>query len=402
MTGEVLTAAHRLAAGWLGTLQERPVRAEGEPEGLRAPLTDEGEDPVAVVEALAAAAAPGLVASPGPRYFGFVTGATLPAALGADWLTSAWDQNAALHSMSPAAAAAEQAVGEWMLDLLGLPRHAGFGIVTGAQMANATALAAARHAVLRDAGWDGEANGLIGAPPLRVITGGEAHSTVSNALRLLGLGGATATVVPADEQGRMRAGALAELLAADTEAPTIVCAQAGNVNTGAFDPFTELAAACAEHGAWLHVDGAFGLWAAAAPTRAHLTEGVAEADSWALDAHKWLNVPYDGALAIVREPEPMTAAMTLTGAYLTVAGAGQRNGADWVPEASRRARVFPIWAALRQLGRRGVADLVERHCALAARIAEQLAAVDASRSSTTSCSTRRWSASAATTPAPTR
>jgi glutamate/tyrosine decarboxylase-like PLP-dependent enzyme len=375
VTDQVLTAAHRLASEWLGTLEERPVRAAGEPDGLRAPLPGEGEDPVAVVEALAAAAAPGLVASPGPRYFGFVTGATLPASLGADWLTSAWDQNAALHSMSPAAATAEQAVREWVLDLLGLPATSGLGIVTGAQMANATALAAARHAVLRDAGWDVEARGLQDAPRVRVITGGEAHSTVYNALRLVGLGRDTAIQVPADGQGAMRADALRDALA-QGEGPAIVCAQAGNVNTGAFDPFGELAALCAEHGAWLHVDGAFGLWAAAAPTRAHLTAGVAEADSWALDAHKWLNVPYDGALAIVREPEPMTAAMTLTGAYLTVAGEGQRNGADWVPEASRRARVFPIWAALRQLGRRGLADMVERHCVLAARIAERLAAVD--------------------------
>jgi len=372
VTADVLDAAHRLAAEWLDTLQERPVRAAGEPDGLRAPLTDAGEDPVAVVEALAAAAAPGLVASPGPRYFGFVTGATLPAALGADWLTSAWDQNAALHSMSPAAASAEQAVGEWMLDLLGLPPHAGFGIVTGAQMANATALAAARHAVLRDAGWDVEANGLSGAPPLRVITGGEAHSTVYNALRLLGLGGATAKVVPADEQGRMRAGALAELLAEDAEAPTIVCAQAGNVNTGACDPLGAICDAAAAAGAWVHVDGAFGLWAAAAPARAALVDGAARADSWAVDAHKWLNVPYDSGVAFVRDGAALYGAMTVPAPYLTTGGAPEPCHAT--PEMSRRARAVEIWAALRTLGRAGVAELVERACRHAARFAERLRA----------------------------
>jgi glutamate/tyrosine decarboxylase-like PLP-dependent enzyme len=370
---DVLNAAHRLASEWLGTLQERPVRAAGEPDGLRAPLPDEGEDPVTVVEALAAAAAPGLVASPGPRYFGFVTGATLPAALGADWLTSAWDQNAGLHVMSPAAATAEATVAGWVKELLGLPAGAGVGLVTGAQMANVAALAAARNAVLARLGWDVEARGLTSAPELRVICGAEAHATVFNALRLLGLGRDTARLVPADEQGRMRADGLATALA-ERDVPTIVCAQAGNVNTGAFDALDAIVAACRAHGAWCHVDGAFGLWAAAAPARAHLTAGAAGADSWAVDAHKWLNVPYDSALAIVADPEPLRAAMALTAAYLTTAGERERNGADWAPEASRRARAFPLYAALRELGRRGVAELVERHCRLAARIAEQLAA----------------------------
>jgi len=366
-----LDAAHALASDWLATLRDRPVHAEGDPSGLRRELPREGADPADVVRELAAAAAPGLVASAGPRYFGFVTGGALPATLGADWLTSAWDQNAGLHSMSPAAAAAEQTVGRWVLELLGLPADAGFGLVTGAQLANVSALAAARHGVLRDAGWDVEARGLIGAPAVRVIAHEETHSTVFNALRVVGLGRDTAIRLPADDQGRMHAAALPDALG---DGPAIVCAQAGNVNSGAFDPFAEIAAVCREHGAWLHVDGAFGLWAAAAPGRAHLTAGVELADSWALDAHKWLNVPYDGALAIVRDPSALSGALALTGAYLTVAGAAERNGADWAPEASRRARAFPMWAALRQLGRDGVADLVERDCRLAARIADRLRA----------------------------
>ena len=365
-----LDAAHELASAGLATLRERPVRASGDPAGLRRELPAEGGDPAAVVRELAAAAEPGLVASPGPRYFGFVTGGALPAALAADWLTSAWDQNSALHTMSPAAAAAEETVGRWVLELLGLPAGAGFGVVTGAQMANATALAAARHAVLRDAGWDVEARGLAGAPAVRVIAHEETHSTAFNALRLLGFGRDTTIRLPADEQGRMDVRALRDALG---DEPAIVCAQAGNVNSGAFDDFTAIVALCREHGAaWCHVDGAFGLWAAASPGRAALCAGVDGADSWALDAHKWLNVPYDGALAIVRDPAPLNAAMALTGAYLTVAGEAERNGADWAPEASRRARAFPMWAALRSLGRDGVADLVERDCRLAARIAERL------------------------------
>jgi glutamate/tyrosine decarboxylase-like PLP-dependent enzyme len=372
MTDDALARAHGLAAGWLDTLRERPVDAAGDPAGLRGPLPEHGAEPDAVVEALAAAAAPGLVASAGPRYFGFVTGGALPAALAADWLTSAWDQNAGLFTMSPAAAVAETTVLGWCRELLGLPAGAGGGLTTGAQMANVTALAAARHAVLARAGWDVEAHGLAGAPPLRVIVSDESHATVFNALRLLGLGRDTPIRIPTDAQGRMRADALRDALAAGAGAPAIVCAQAGNVNTGAFDPLEEIVAACREHGAWCHIDGAFGLWAAAAPERARLAAGAAGADSWAVDAHKWLNVPYDCALAFVAEPAPLNAAMSLTAAYLTVAGDRERNGADWSPEASRRARAFPLWAALRQLGRAGVAELVEGHCRLAARMADRL------------------------------
>jgi glutamate/tyrosine decarboxylase-like PLP-dependent enzyme len=373
MTDDALARAHERASDWLATLRERPVGPAGDPTGLTGQLPARGEDPRAVVESLAAAAEPGLVASAGPRYFGFVTGGALPAALAADWLTSAWDQNAGLFSMSPAAAAAETTALAWCRELLGLPPGAGGGVATGAQMANVAALAAARHAVLARAGWDVEARGLLGAPPLRVIVSDESHATVFNGLRLLGLGRDTPLRVAADGQGRMRADALREALAAGGP-PTIVCAQAGNVNTGAFDPLEEIVAACREHGAWCHVDGAFGLWAAAAPDRAHLAAGVAGADSWAVDAHKWLNVPYDCALAFVADPAPLNEAMRLTAAYLTVAGERERNGADWSPEASRRARAFPLYAALRQLGRDGVAELVEGHCRLAARMAERLAA----------------------------
>jgi len=372
MTHEALERAVELAGEWLETLPERPVRAAGDADGLRGPLPEAGEDAVAAVDALAAAAGPGLVASAGPRYFGFVTGGALPAAVAADWLTSAWDQNAGLHSMSPAAAAAEATVAAWAKELLGLPPGAGVALVTGAQMANFTALAAARNAVLARAGWDVEERGLIGAPALRVVCSAESHATVFNALRYAGLGRGTAVRVATDGQGRMEAGELTAALAAG-EGPAIVCAQAGNVDTGAFDPLEEIVAACREAGAWCHVDGAFGLWAAAAPGRAHLTAGVAGADSWAVDAHKWLNVPYESALAIVADPAPLNAAMALTAAYLTTAGERERNGADWAPEASRRARAFPLWAALRQLGRGGLAELVERDCALAARIAARLA-----------------------------
>jgi glutamate/tyrosine decarboxylase-like PLP-dependent enzyme len=369
----VLRRAAELAGEWLETLPERRAGAGGEADALRGPLPEDGADAVAVIEELSAGAGPGLVASAGPRYFGFVTGGALPAAVAADWLTSAWDQNAGLHVMSPAAAAAEETVAAWAKELLGLPAGAGVGLVTGAQMANVTALAAARGAVVARAGWDVEARGLIGAPAVRVLAGAEAHATVFNALRLVGLGRDTAMLVPVDEQGRMRADQLAAALG-EGDGPAIVCAQAGNVNTGAFDPLEEVLAACREAGAWCHVDGAFGLWAAAAPGRAHLTAGAAGADSWAVDAHKWLNVPYESALAIVADPAALSAAMALTAAYLTTAGVRERNGADWAPEASRRARAFPLWAALRQLGRTGLAELVERDCALAARIARRLSA----------------------------
>jgi glutamate/tyrosine decarboxylase-like PLP-dependent enzyme len=376
-----LAAAARHARDFLDGLDGRLVAARADAAGVRAmlggQLPEHGEDPETVIDALATGAAPGLVATAGPRHFGFVIGGVLPAALAADWLVAAWDQNSAFHALSPAAAAIEEITAAWLLDVLGLPAAASVGFVTGGQSANTTCLAAARHAVLGSAGWNVEDDGLIGAPKVHLFCGEQAHATIDTALRQLGLGGKTAVRVAADDQGRMRPDALRAALA-DTSGPAIVCAQAGNVATGAFDAFEPIADACAARGAWLHVDGAFGLWAAAAPALRHLTAGVDRADSWAVDAHKWLNVPYDSAAAIVAHPEAHVGAMSLAGPYL-VADAGQRDGTNYVPESSRRARAVPIYAALRSLGRAGVAEMVERNCAQARRMAERLAAIPGAR-----------------------
>ena len=350
-----LSTAAQHAREFLGGLDERPVAARVDAaivrDALGGPLPEHGEAPDVVIDALVAGAEPGLVATAGPRHFGFVIGGALPAALSADWLVSAWDQNAAFHSLSPAAAAVEEITAAWALDLFGLPETASVGFVTGGQGANTTCLAAARHSVLAKAGWNVEDDGLIGAPPVHILCGEQAHATIDTALRQLGLGAKTPIRIEADDQGRMRADALRDALSHAT-GPTIVCAQAGNVATGAFDAFEPIADACTAHGAWLHVDGAFGLWAAAAPALRHLTNGVERADSWAVDAHKWLNVPYDGAMAIVADSDAHVAAMGLAGPYL-VADPGQRDGTNYVPESSRRARVVPIYAALRSLGRTG-------------------------------------------------
>ncbi|HEX8205940.1 MAG TPA: aminotransferase class V-fold PLP-dependent enzyme [Solirubrobacteraceae bacterium] len=366
-----LDTAVDLARRYLDGLDDRHVgaRATGSElrDALAAPLPDEGEDPSAILEALAAQADPGVVASSGPRHFGFVMGGSLPAALGADWLSSAWDQAPGFHVLSPAGAAIEEVAGAWIVDLLGLSPGASFGFVTGGQGANTTCLAAARHRVLRDAGHDVERDGLVGAPPVRVLIGEQAHATIQRSLRLLGLGSASATPVAADDQGRMRADALADALG-DVDGPTIVCAQAGNVASGAFDPFEAIAPLCRERGAWLHVDGAFGLWAAAAPSLQPLVAGVDQADSWGVDNHKWLNVPYDNAIAIVRDVEAHMGSMAYAGPYL-VADPGQRDSANFSPESSRRGRAIPVYAALRSLGRRGVAELVERNCAQARQMA---------------------------------
>jgi glutamate/tyrosine decarboxylase-like PLP-dependent enzyme len=344
-------------------------------ERLGGPLPEAGMDPVALVDELAAAADPGIVASAGPRYYGFVIGGTLPAALAADVLTAMWSQNGALHALSPAAAAAEEVAGRWMLELLGLPTDAGFGLPTGAGLGNAIGIAAGRHAVLRRAGWDAEASGLYGAPEIRVVIGAEAHATVLTALQYLGLGRERVTAVPTDEQGRMRAEGVAEALAA-WEGPAIVVAQAGNVNTGAFDPMPPIADAVAAHpNAWLHVDGAFGLWAAVSPRLRHLVEGVARADSWSTDAHKWLNAGYDCGFVAVRDAAAHRAAMAGSGAYLMRSDA-ERESWEWVLDSSRRARGFALYAAIRSLGREGVRALVERCCDLAARMAERLRAAD--------------------------
>jgi glutamate/tyrosine decarboxylase-like PLP-dependent enzyme len=369
-----LRAAVERATVFLATLDERPVAARADASAVRGslggPLPELGEDPASVIDALAAGAEPGLVATAGPRHFGFVIGGAVPTALAADWLVSAWDQNAAHHSLSPAAAAIEEITSAWTLELFGLPDTASVGFVTGGQGANTTCLAAARHAVLAGAGWDVERDGLIGAPAVRVLCGEQAHATIYTSLRLLGLGSETAIRISADGQGRMDPDALAKTLAAN-DGPTIVCAQAGNVATGAFDAFGPIADACADHRAWLHVDGAFGLWAAAAPATRHLTAGVERADSWAVDAHKWLNVPYDGAMAIVADADAHLAAMSLAGPYL-VADPGQRDNTNYVPESSRRARAVPVYAAIRSLGRAGIAEMIERNCAQARRMAKQL------------------------------
>jgi glutamate/tyrosine decarboxylase-like PLP-dependent enzyme len=372
-----LRAAAAHAERFLETLDERPVGAAADATAINAalggPLPEEGEDPAAVIDALAAGADAGIVASAGPRHFGFVIGGSVPAALAADWLVSAWDQCAAFHSLSPAAAAIEEIAAGWALELLGLPATASVGFVTGGQGANTTGLAAARHAVLARAGWDVERFGLTGAPRVHVVCGEQAHVSIYSALRLLGLGAELAVRVPADAQGRMEAAALKSTLAG-LEGPVIVCAQAGNVATGAFDPFEPIAEACAARGAWLHIDGAFGLWAAAAPSTRELLRGAERADSWAVDCHKWLNVPYDSALAIVADPPTHLGAMSFAASYLVV-DAGQRDSSSYVPESSRRARAVPVYAALRSLGRSGVAAIVERNCGHARRMAARLAEI---------------------------
>jgi glutamate/tyrosine decarboxylase-like PLP-dependent enzyme len=366
-----------LARRFLETLPARPVAARPDLASLRAdlggPLPAQGADPVQVIEHMAAAADPGIVASAGPRYFGFVIGGSLPAALAADWLVTAWDQDAGLFACSPAAAVVEDVAAQWLLDLLGLPPTASVGFVTGGQMANFTGLAAGRHAALARAGWDVEEQGLAGAPALHVVLGEEAHVTILTSLRMLGLGARRAVRVPADGQGRMRVDALRQALA-PLSGPIIVCAQAGNVNTGAFDPVGEIAAVAHERGAWVHVDGAFGLWAAASPALREHVRGVEQADSWATDGHKWLNVPYDSGIAVVRDAAAHKTAMTGRAAYLVQSDGAERDPQDWTPEFSRRARGFAIWAALRSLGSDGVSALVERCCRLARRMADRLSA----------------------------
>ena len=362
LDAELLERTLRHAETYLGGLEERHVGAVADPAGLRVALTDDGVPAAQVVDELVAAAEPGLIASPGPRYFGFVTGGALPPALAADWLAAAWDQNGGLYATSPAAAVAEEVAAGWLLDVLGLPETMSVGMVTGGQGANTTCLAVARDEVLRRAGWDVARQGLNGAPRIEVIVGEEAHTTLLRALRFLGLG-EPARRLPVDSQG-----AIAELERID--GPAIVCAQAGNVNTGAFDPLEAIADACGEN-VWLHVDGAFGLWAAASPSRRDLVAGAERADSLALDAHKWLNVPYDSGLALVADAEAHARTFALVASYLV--DSGRREPAFLVPESSRRARGFALYAALRHLGRRGLAELVDRNCEQAALMARLLA-----------------------------
>ncbi len=366
----------KTAGEWLAVLPEREVKAAASAEELRealgGALNEEGEPAADVVRNFAHAAERGLVASPGPRYFGFVTGGALPASLAADWLTTAWDQNAVLFVSSPAASVAEEVVASWLLDLLGLPADASVGLVTGCQMANFTCLAAARHEVLRKAGWDVEADGLCGAPRITVVAGEEAHATLLVALRMLGLGERNVLAIPADEQGRMIPSALKEALET-VSGPLIVCLQAGNVNSGAFDPCAELVPLAKAKGAWVHVDGAFGLWGALLPELAAHTEGIGLADSWATDAHKWLNVPYDSGIAVVRNEAAHRASMTLKAPYYIAAPDAVRDPSQWVPESSRRARVFPLYCALRSLGKNGLREMIARNCAQARLMVSLLA-----------------------------
>ena len=366
-----------LARDFLDTLPHRPVGARADLLSLRkalgGALPSAGADAATVIEHLAAAAEPGLVASAGPRYFGFVIGGSLPAALAADWLAAAWDQDAGLYACGPAAAVVEEVAAAWLLDLFALPPTASVGFVTGGQMANFTGLAAGRHAVLQRAGWDVEEDGLAGAPVVNVVVGDEAHVTIFTALRMLGLGSRRVVRVAADGQGRLRPDELRSTLAR-LEGPTIVCAQVGNVNTGAFDPVGEISDIAHERGGWVHVDGAFGLWAATSPALRSLVHGVERADSWATDGHKWLNVPYDCGIAIVRDAVAHKSAMTGRASYLVQSGGAERDPQDWTPEFSRRARGFAVYAALKSLGRDGVTALVERCCRLARRMADRLAA----------------------------
>ncbi len=335
---------------------------------LGGPMPDGPVDPRRVLAALDEAGSPATMGMAGARFFGFVIGAALPVTVAAGWLATAWDQNTGLWNVTPATATLEEIALTWMIDLFGLPPGTGGAFVTGATVANFAALAAARHATLARAGWNVEAQGLFGAPPITVVVGAEAHPTLIKSLGLLGLGRSRVVTVPVDGEGRMRADALPGL-----EGPAIVCAQAGNVNTGAVDPLGAIADHAAAAGAWLHVDAAFGLWAAASPELAPRVQGIARADSWATDAHKWLNVPYDCGLAVVRDPHALRASMAITAEYLPTE-TPHRNPSDHTPELSRRARGVEVWAALATLGRRGVAEMIERGCRHARRFAEGLEA----------------------------
>ncbi len=368
---ELLTDFLNRAWHYIENLDHRAVAAS--PQALEQlhrfdePLPDHPTDPLAVLQLLDEVGSPATTATTGRRYFGFVTGGTLPAALAANLLAGVWDQNGAYRIMSPVAAKLEDVCLKWLIELLGLPAGTGGGFVTGATMGNVAGLAAARHALLQRVGWNVEADGLFGAPPIRVIVGDEVHASVLNALQLLGFGRERVERVPVDAQGRMRADALPPL-----DANTIVCLQAGNVNTGSFDPAQEICKIAHAANAWIHVDGAFGLWAAACPQRAQLASGISEADSWVTDGHKWLNVPYDSGLVFVRHPDHLRAAVSVSAPYLPTGH--EREPSHYIPEMSRRARGIEIWAALRSLGKTGLADQIERGCRHAAHFAEGLRA----------------------------
>jgi glutamate/tyrosine decarboxylase-like PLP-dependent enzyme len=375
---ELLRRTAEIAGDFLDSLEERPVFPTMSVEELTAALggrlQEQPLDPLEVVERFARDADPGIVATAGGRYFGYVIGGALPASVAADWLTTIWDQCAGLGALSLSGSVVEEIVGDWLKDLLALPRDASFAVTTGCQMAHVTALAAARHEVLEAAGWDVRERGLAGAPPITVVVGALVHVTVGRALRLLGIGNDQVVVVAADEHGRMRPDDLRAVLAR-IDGPTIVCAQAGEVNTGSFDPLPEIVEIARETAAWLHIDGAFGMWAAASSSRRHLVDGIGGADSWATDGHKWLNVPYDCGLAFCAKPAAHRASMTMHASYFEGQGQWLRDAADWTPESSRRARAFTVYAALRSLGRYGVAQLVDDCCDLATRFADGISRV---------------------------
>ena len=369
---ELLRRTAEIAADFLDSLEERPVfprdSMEDIAEALGGPLPDSPTDPLEVVELLAREVDRGVVATAGSRYYGYVTGSALPATIGADWLTTIWDQCAGLGALGPSAMVVEEIAGDWLKGIFDLPDDASFAITTGCQMAHVTALAAARHHVLMQRGWDVREGGLAGSPPITVVVGALRHVTVDRALRLLGVGSSQLVVVPSDGHGRMQPDDLRAVLA-EIDGPAIVCAQAGEVNTGSYDPFPEIVEIVRETDAWLHVDGAFGLWVAASPERRHLVDGVTGADSWATDGHKWLNVPYDCGLMFCTQPASHNASMTMKASYFEGQGKWVRDAVDWTPESSRRGRAFTVYAALRSLGREGLADLVDRCCDLATRFA---------------------------------
>ena len=377
-TADLLRHAAERSIDYLDGVAERPVGRPIAADQLRqalgdGPLPDGGEDPRSVFDAMLADADPGLVASAGPRYFGFVVGGSLPAALAADWLTSAWDQNAFSYVSSPAASVIEEIAGRWVREVLGLPADVSCGFTTGATTSNMVGLAAARHAVLARAGWDVEARGLIGAPAIRILAGDEVHASALKALRFVGLGSDTVERIPVDGQGAIRADG-AEQMLAGTTGPAIVLAQAGNVNSGAVDPLGQIIDAAHAVGAWVHVDGAFGPGRRRHRRSRPLLSGHERADSWAMDCHKWLNVPYDCGFVAVADRAAHYDSTRMTGAYLVPAPERDLDPFDWVPEASRRGRAATVYAALRSLGRDGVAELVDRCCASAGRIADRLGA----------------------------
>lgn len=371
-----------LAVSYLESLDDASVAATATLAELRhrfaRPLPDDGVDPVTVVEELARDANDGLIGSAGGRFFGWVIGAGLPSALAADWLTSTWDQNCGLYATSPVAAVVEEVCGTWLKDVLGLPAAASYSFVTGCQMAHVTCLAAARHAVLSRAGWDVNKDGLAGSPPIRILTSSEVHGTTTRAAKLLGIGTSQVTVIPSDDALRLTRASLQAALKDVKGQPTIVVLQAGDVNCGAFDPFAELIPVAHDAGAWVHVDGAMGLWCNAVPELRHLLAGAEHADSWATDGHKWLNVPYDSGYAFVAHPESHRAAMEHRASYL-VHASDVRDELDWTPEHSRRARGFATFAAMRELGRKGIADLVARCCRYAHDIVTRIGALPGAR-----------------------